>query len=332
MGGSVSCLVTGGAGFIGSHVVHELVRHGHAVRVVDDLSTGERANLRAVAGAVDLVVADVRDPDTCLQVVRDIEIVFHLAALPSVTRSFSDPWKTHDVNVSGTMQLLEASRTAGVRRVVYSSSSSVYGDTAVLPKVETVEPVPRSPYAASKLAGEQYVLALARAGVLEGVALRYFNVFGPRQSPDSPYAAVVPLFLRAALEGGVATVYGDGLQTRDFTYVANVVAANLLAATQPAATVSGHACNVGAGDRVSLRRLLELIEEVTGRTVRWQAVAARVGDVRDSQAGLNRAREVLGYEPRVSLTQGLQATWDWFSTRPVADAPSRSRLASAGAR
>ncbi len=173
------------------------------------------------------------------------------------------------------MHLLEACRAAGVRRVVYSSSSSVYGDTAVLPKLEAFEPLPRSPYAVSKLAGEQYVLALARAGILEGVALRYFNVFGPRQSPDSPYAAVIPLFLRAALEGSAATVYGDGTQTRDFTYVANVVAANVLAAMRPGDKVSGHVCNVAAGDRISVRQLLELIEEGTGRPVRWCAAAAR---------------------------------------------------------
>lgn len=330
MAESVSCLVTGGAGFIGSHLVHELVRRGHPVRVVDDLSTGDRANLEGVAGAVDLVVADLRDPDTSPRVVRDIEIVFHVAALPSVPRSFEDPWRTHDVNVNGTMHLLEACRAARVRRVVYSSSSSAYGDTAVLPKVEAVEPLPRSPYAASKLAAEHYVLALARAGILEGVALRYFNVFGPRQSPDSPYAAVIPLFLRAALEGTVATVYGDGLQTRDFTYVANVVAANLLAATRPADAASGHACNVGAGDRVSLRRLLELIEEVTGRPVRWQAATARAGDVRDSQACLDRAREVLAYEPCVNLADGLRATWEWFSARAAADGAVRT-LAPVGA-
>jgi len=317
MDGSTACLVTGGAGFIGSHLVHELVRRGHAVRVVDDLSTGNRANLDRVASYVDLIVADLRDPEVCARAVRDIEVVFHVAALPSVPRSFADPWLSHDVNVNATMHLLGACTAAGVRRVVYSSSSSVYGDTAVLPKLEAVEPLPRSPYAVSKLAGEQYLLALARAGVIEGVALRYFNVFGPRQSPDSPYAAVIPLFLRAALDGTVATVYGDGRQTRDFTYVANVVEANLLAAQGPAAVASGHACNVGAGDRVSLIELLELIGEVTGRPVRWQTVPPRAGDVRDSQADLERARTVLAYQPCVSLAEGLRATWEWFNPRPT---------------
>jgi len=340
--GAAACLVTGGAGFIGSHLVHELVRRGHAVRVVDDLSTGDRANLDRVAADVDFIVADLRDPDVCARAVRGIEVVFHVAALPSVPRSFSDPWKSHDVNVNATMHLLGACTAAGVRRVVYSSSSSVYGDTAVLPKGEAVEPLPRSPYAVSKLAGEQYLLALARAGVLEGVALRYFNVFGPRQSPDSPYAAVVPLFLRAALEATVATVYGDGEQTRDFTYVANVVAANVLAAQGPADVVSGWTCNVGAGDRVSLLELLELVGQVTGRPVRWQHVPARAGDVRDSQADLTRARSVLGYEPCVTLEEGLRATWEWFHPHaalpheparqpgPSVRAPTRATPVAAG--
>ncbi len=329
MSGSVSCLVTGGAGFIGSHLVHELLRSGLRVRVVDDLSTGDLANLDSVSRDVEVVVADLRDPDTCRRVVHEIEVVFHVAALPSVPRSFADPWRTHDVNVNGTMHLLEACRAAGVRRVVYSSSSSVYGDTAVLPKLEACEPLPRSPYAVSKLAGEQYVLALARASILEGVALRYFNVFGPRQSPDSPYSAVIPLFLRAALEGTAATVYGDGMQTRDFTYVANVVAANVLAATRPSDLVSGHVCNVASGDRLSLRQLLALIEEVTGRPVRWRAAAARVGDVRHSEAGLDRARQLLGYEPCVSLRDGLRATWDWFNTRAASGVAAQG-LAFAG--
>jgi UDP-glucose 4-epimerase len=216
-----------------------------------------------------------------------------------------------------------------VRRVVYSSSSSVYGDTPVLPKVETLEPLPRSPYATSKLAGEQYVLALARAGVLEGVALRYFNVFGPRQSPDSAYAAVVPLLFQAARDGSTVTIYGDGLQTRDFTYVSNVVSANLLAATRPAAVASGQVCNVGAGSRISLLRLIELIKEVTGRPIHWEGSAPRAGDVRDSQAGLDRARKVLSYEPRIGVVEGLQATWQWFKTRAPSHV-SKERLASVG--
>src|SRR5213593_887989 len=319
------CLVTGGAGFIGSHLVERLIALGHHVRVVDNLSTGDEANLAGSLSEIEFFQGDLCEPEVCRRATAGINVVFHVAALPSVPRSLMDPWASHAANVNATMRLLEACLEARVARIVYSSSSSVYGDTPVLPKVESAEPLPRSPYAAAKLAGEQYVLAFARAGVIEGVALRYFNVFGPRQSPDSPYAAVIPLFLRAALDGTVATVYGDGRQTRDFTYVANVVEANLLAAQRPAAVASGHACNVGAGDRVSLIELLELIGEVTGRPVRWQTVPPRAGDVRDSQADLERARTVLAYQPCVSLAEGLRATWEWFNPRstPVRATPVR---------
>src|SRR5206468_112444 len=206
----------------------------------------------------------------------------------------------HAANVNATMRLVQACLAAGVRRIIYSSSSSVYGDTPVLPKTETVEPLPRSPYAASKLAGEQYVLAFARAGTVEGVALRYFNVFGPRQDPNSPYAAVIPAFLSAAHEGRPVSVFGDGQQTRDFTYVANVVEANILAAQAPAAAASGTVANVGAGQRTSLLALMDLIREVTGRSLLCTSRPPRPGDVRDSLAGLERAERVLGYRPSVT--------------------------------
>jgi nucleoside-diphosphate-sugar epimerase len=308
---STPCLVTGGAGFIGSHLARRLGAEGHAVRVLDNLSTGSRANLDGASG-VELVEGDIRDADTCRRAIRDIAVVFHVAALPSVPRSIADPWASHDHNVNGTMRVLEAARAAGVRRVVYSSSSSVYGDTPTLPKVESMEPLCRSPYATAKLAGEQYVLAYARAGMLEGVALRYFNVFGPRQSPASAYAAVIPAFLQAALAGTVAEVHGDGEQTRDFTYVDNVVDANLRAAFGPAESVNGWATNIGAGSRTSLNGLLELVEQVTGRTVAREHRPPRAGDVRDSQASLDRAKRVLGYEPIVDLREGLRRTWEWF--------------------
>src|SRR3989441_9716966 len=233
------CLVTGGAGFIGSHLVERLVALGHAVRVVDNLSTGDEANLAGVENDIEFLRGDLCEVEICRRAVAGIEVVFHVAALPSVPRSLKDPWASHAANVNATMRLLEACRAAQVRRIVYSSSSSVYGDTTVLPKTESVEPLPRSPYAASKLAGEQYVLAFARAGLIEGVALRYFNVFGPRQDPHSAYAAVIPAFLLAAAEGEQPIVFGDGQQTRDFTYVANVVEANLLAAEASAATTNG---------------------------------------------------------------------------------------------
>jgi UDP-glucose 4-epimerase len=281
------------------------------VRVVDNLSTGSLRNLDWARGRIQFIEGDLTDPSVCEAVTRGIEVVFHLAALPSVPRSMQDPWASHDHNVNATLRLLLAGRDAGVRRVVFSSSSSVYGNTPVLPKVEATEPLPRSPYATAKLAGEQYVLAFARAGVIEGVALRYFNVFGPRQDPQSAYAAVIPVFLAAARDGRSAPVHGDGGQTRDFTYVENVVQANLLAATLPAERVSGW--TVGAGVRTSLRQLVRLVEEVTGRTVGIEQLPERAGDVRDSLAGLERAREVLGYEPRVSLVEGLERTWRWLA-------------------
>ena len=311
-------LVTGGAGFIGSHLASRLVEAGRPVRVVDNLSTGSRVNLAHLDGGVEFIEGDLADERTAARAVDGVEVVFHVAALPSVPRSLADPWGSHDANVNATLLLLQASHAAGVRRVVYSSSSSVYGDTATLPKVEDAEPLPRSPYAASKLAAEQYVLAYARAGLVEGVALRYFNVFGPRQSPDSPYAAAVPLFLRAAMTGQPATVFGDGAQTRDFTYVANVVEANLLAAAAPAERASGYAINVGAGERTSITDLLAMIERVTGRRVARTNRPPRGGDVRDSLAGLQRAAERLGYGPRVRLADGLRLTWEWFAARESA--------------
>jgi UDP-N-acetylglucosamine/UDP-N-acetyl-alpha-D-glucosaminouronate 4-epimerase len=313
-------LVTGGAGFIGSHLVERLLTLGHRVRVVDNLSTGNAENLTAVLGEIEFLRGDLRDEDVCRQAVRGAELVFHVAALPSVPRSLEDPWTSHDCNVNATVRLLIASAEARVRRIVYSSSSSAYGDTAVLPKVEAAEPLPRSPYAAAKLAGEQYVLAFARAGQAEGVALRYFNVFGPRQEPNSPYAAVIPAFLSAAFEGRPAVVCGDGQQTRDFTYVANVVEANVLAAAAPARVANGTVVNVGAGQRTSLLRLLELIRGVTGQGLACTYQPRRSGDVRDSMAGLERAQQVIGYHPCVSLEEGLRRTWEWFvdAHRPAA--------------
>ena len=310
----VRCLVTGGAGFIGSHIAHRLVAMGHAVRVVDNLSTGRRENLADIDREIEFLHGDLCEPAVCRRAVEGIDVVFHLAALGSVPRSIADSWGSHDANVNATIRLLEAARHGGVRRVVYSSSSSVYGDTPTLPKVESMEPLPRSPYAASKLSGEQYTLAYSRGGLVEGVALRYFNVFGPRQDPRGPYAAVIPLFLRAALTGAPALLFGDGSQTRDFTYVDNVVQANLLAGFGPKARVDGQVVNVGAGDRTSLRELVALVARVTGRDIAIELRPPRAGDVRDSLAGLDRTRAVLGYVPSVSLEEGLRRTWTWMST------------------
>jgi UDP-glucose 4-epimerase len=236
---SLRTLVTGGAGFIGCNLARHLLATGHAVRVVDNLSTGFRRNLTEIEGAIDFVEGDLRDPGVCERVTRDIDVIFHVAALPSVPRSMVDPVGCHENNVTATLNLLEGARKAGVRRIVYSASSSAYGDTPTLPKVETMEPLPRSPYAAAKLAGEMYTLAYARAGLIEGVALRYFNVFGPRQDPNGPYAAVVPALFSAAVRGVPMGLFGDGEQTRDFTFVENVVVANVLAATLPAERVNG---------------------------------------------------------------------------------------------
>jgi UDP-glucose 4-epimerase len=303
--------VTGGAGFIGSHIVRRLLDDGHHVTVLDNLSTGFRENLAEVMDRITFIEGDIRSAADCDRASDGVDTVFHVAALPSVPRSIKDPVACNDHNVNGTVQVLEAARRAGARRVVYSSSSSVYGDTDVLPKIETMEPLCRSPYAAAKLAGEQYVLAYARAGLIEGVALRYFNVFGPRQSPTSAYAAVIPLFLDAARTGGTATVFGDGEQTRDFTYIENVVNANLLAAFAPA-KANGAVANAGAGSRMSLNALLSLVEKVTGRPVRRTYGPPREGDVRDSQASLERAGALLGYRPSVTVEEGLRKTWRWF--------------------
>ncbi len=303
------CLVTGAAGFIGSHLAQRLVALGHDVRAVDNLSTGDVANLAGLDGEIEFLRGDLCEFDVCRHAVTGIEVVFHVAALPSVPRSLKDPWASHAANVNATMRLVQACLAAGVRRIIYSSSSSVYGDTPILPKTEAVEPLPRSPYAASKLAGEQYVLAFARAGTVEGVALRYFNVFGPRQSPRSTYAAVIPNFLQAALDERPAVLYGDGQQTRDFTYVDNVVDANILAALAPARVVSGWPINVGAGTRTSLLGLIGMIGTVTGRELSYVREPPRSGDVRDSLASLERATRLLGYQPRMSLEEGLQRTW-----------------------
>lgn len=309
---SRSYLVTGGAGFIGSHVARRLVTEGGTVRVVDNLSTGFHDNLADIDTAIEFVEGDLRDPEVCRRVTSGVDTVFHLAALPSVPRSMADPWASFDHNVTATARLLIACRDHGVRRMVYSSSSSIYGDTPVLPKVETSEPLPRSPYAAAKLSAEQHVLAFARAQLVEGIALRYFNVFGPWQRPGSAYSAVIPEFLNAALAGEPVRVHGDGTQTRDFTYIDNVVQANLLAATLPAERVSGWSVNVGAGERTSVLQLIELMEEVTKRPISVVHQDSRPGDVRDSLASLERATELLGYTVEIPLKEGLRQTWPWI--------------------
>jgi UDP-glucose 4-epimerase len=301
-----SALVTGGAGFIGSHLVDALLAEGWRVRVLDDLSSGREANLADALPRIDFVRGDLRDPATRERCLAGVDVVFHQGAVPSVPRSVAEPLRTHDVNSNGTLGVLEAARHAGVRRVVYAASSSAYGDTVELPKTESMPANPRSPYALQKWTGEAYCRLYADLYGLETVALRYFNVFGPRQDPKSEYAAVVPRFAVACLRGEPAVIYGDGRQTRDFTYVADAVRANLLAAESPKA--SGSVLNVAGGKRVSLLELLEAIAGICGTTIPPRHEPGRAGDVRDSLADLTRARDLLGYEPQVSLGEGLART------------------------
>jgi len=318
-------LVTGAAGFIGAAVAEMLLARGDRVIGIDVCNdyypvtlkkdriarvrasaTGSNFNFRAIDFSDS--VALERDLADCA-----FDSVVHLGAQPGVRYSLDHPHAYAQANLVGHLNILELARHRQVRHLVYASSSSVYGDTPVLPKVETMEPLCRSPYAAAKLAGEQYVLAFARSGLIEGVALRYFNVFGARQSPKSAYAAVIPAFFDAALRAGTAEIHGDGEQTRDFTFVANVVEANQLAAFGPADQVSGWAVNCGAGARTSLNQLLALVERVTGRPVARRHAPPRPGDVRDSLASLERAGQVLGYRPLVGLEDGLRRTWEWFT-------------------
>jgi len=309
-------LVTGGAGFIGSHLVEALVGAEHDVVVLDDLSTGHRRNLDGVKGRITLVEGDIRDLSTVQGVMDGTEVILHQAALPSVPRSIRDPAATNDVNVMGTLNVLVAARDAGVRRVVYASSSSVYGDAPILPKHEHMRPEPLSPYAVSKLAAELYCAAFFRVYGLETVALRYFNVFGPRQDPHSQYSAVIPRFIAAYMNGDVPTVNGDGEQTRGFTYVENVVSANLLAAKSEA--VSGGAVfNVSVDERMSVNELDERLRKLIGVDggVTPRHGPERPGDVRHSFADIGRAREALGYEVVVSTEEGLRQTVEWYRQR-----------------
>ncbi len=301
-------LVTGGGGFIGSHVVDELLRRGHEVKVLDNFSTGRRQNVAHVVDDVELVEGDVRSYERATTAVKGVDAVVHLAALPSVPRSVQDPLTTTEVNVTGTLNVLLASRDCGVRRVVLASSSSVYGANNFLPKHEELIPQPISPYAVSKLAAEQFAMAFNAVYGLETVALRYFNVFGPRQDPNSQYSGVVALFLRLATEGGQPTVCGDGTQTRDFTYVSNVVDATLLAATAPKA--SGSVLNIGCGASYSVLDLIAAVEKATGRPMEPRFAPDRPGDVKHSFANIDRARARIGYEPRVAFAEGVRRTYE----------------------
>jgi UDP-glucose 4-epimerase len=304
-------LVTGGAGFIGGHLARALVARGDEVRILDDLSSGKPGNLDGIADSVELRVGSILDGDALDRALAGIELVFHQAAIPSVPRSLAAPVPSHQANATGTLLLLEAARRHGVRRVLYAGSSSAYGDTPTLPKVETMPTSPLSPYAVSKLAGEQYCRVYARAFGLETVVLRYFNVFGPRQDPTSQYAAVIPRFVTAALAGAPLTIYGDGSQARDFCFVDNVVEANLRAADVPAA--SGGVFNVACGEMTDLDQVVRLIGESLGRRLEPRYEPARVGDVKSSLADIAQARAVLGYTAAVPFREGLARTIAWFA-------------------
>lgn len=305
-------VVTGGAGFIGSHIAEALLAEGIPVRVVDNFATGRRENLEVLGGRAEFVEGDLADFDVARRAVAGAEVVFHQAAIPSVPRSVREPLESHSSGPTVTLNVLEAARRAGARRVVFAASSSAYGDTDELPKHEAMLPRPLSPYAAGKLAGEHYVRVYAQTMGLDAISLRYFNIFGPRQDPSSPYSGVISLFATAMQQGRRPTLFGDGSQTRDFTYVANAVHANLLAMRRPR-PLGGEAVNVGTGRRISLRDLVAAINRTLGTDLVPEFQPPRPGDVRDSQASLDRARDLLGYAPIVDFEDGLRRTLASFA-------------------
>jgi len=303
-----SYLVTGGAGFIGSHLAEELLRRGHRVRVVDSLITGKRANLAAIPAA-EFVEGDLADADVAAKATAGMDYVLHQAAIPSVPRSVDDPATTNRANITATLNILVAARAAGVKRLVYAGSSAAYGDTPTLPKHEEMPTRPLSPYALQKLVGEQYCQMFTQLYRFPTVTTRYFNVFGPRQDPGSPYSGVISLFATAVLAGQTPIIHGDGEQTRDFTYIANVVDGVLRACEAP--NVAGEVINVATGQRTSLNELLRVLNRLVNVNVRPIYKETRAGDVRDSQADISKAKALLGYEPTVSLEDGLRHTLDW---------------------
>ncbi|HEY1649664.1 MAG TPA: SDR family oxidoreductase [Terracidiphilus sp.] len=306
-------LVTGAAGFIGRSIASTLLARGETVRGIDSFITGKRTNLAGLE-AMEFLEGDLRDPAVCAKGCSGVEVIFHEAALASVPRSVADPLATNECCVNATLNLLVAARDAGVRRVIYAGSSSAYGDTPVLPKHEGMLPNPMSPYAVAKLAGEHYMRAFTRVYGLETVVLRYFNVFGPFQDPTSHYSGVLAIFCRMMLAGQQPTIYGDGEQSRDFTYIDNVVHGNLLAAAAPAEKVSGRMMNLATSARITLNKTFEILRELTGYTGEPAYAPSRAGDIRDSLADIHLAGELLGYQPQVEFREGLRRTVDWYRT------------------
>jgi nucleoside-diphosphate-sugar epimerase len=305
-------LVTGGAGFIGSNTVDELVRRGHSVVVLDDLSSGKEDNLAEIRNKITFIKGSITDIEVVRKAMHEAEYVLHLAARTSVPRSVKDPIETNKINIDGTLNVLVAAKELKVKRVVFAASSSAYGETPTLPKIETMQPQPISPYGVTKYVGELYGQTFGRCYGLENVALRYFNIFGPRQDPSSPYSGVLAKFCTAFLEDTPALVFGDGEQTRDFTFVENAVQANALACEAP--NVSGKVFNVGTGGRTSLNAVLRALEKITGKTLGVKYDPPRDGDIRDSQADISQAKEFLGYDPQVAFEEGLTRTFDWYRT------------------
>src|SRR5947207_3230375 len=305
-------VVTGGAGFIGSNTVDELVRRGESVVVLDDLSAGKEENLAEVRNKISFIKGSINDLEAVRRAMQEADYVLHLAARTSVPRSVKDPIETNKVNIEGTLNVLVAARDAKVKRVVIAASSSVYGETPTLPKVESMQPQPISPYGVTKYVGELYGQTFGRCYGLENVSLRYFNIFGPRQDPSSPYSGVLAKFCTAFLEDTKPMVFGDGEQTRDFTYVENAVQANLLACEAPNA--SGKVFNVGVGERISLNEVLRELGKITGKRLAAKYEPPRDGDIRDSEADVSRARECLEYNPQVSFEEGLARTFEWYRT------------------
>jgi UDP-glucose 4-epimerase len=303
-------LVTGGAGFIGSNIVDELLRRSHEVTVLDDFSSGKEENLAAAKNKIRLVRASITDLDATREASRGADCVLHLAARTSVPRSVEDPIETNRVNIDGTLNVLVAARDAKARRVVFAASSSAYGETPTLPKIETMPPEPISPYGVTKFVGELYAQVFGRVYGLENVSLRYFNVFGPRQDPSSQYSGVLSRFMLAVLQNAQPVVFGDGEQSRDFTYIDNVVDASLRACE--ARDASGKVFNVGTGARITLNQVLQLLAKICGKTVRAKYDPPRSGDIRESQADISLSRKILGYEPRVNFEEGLRRTWEWY--------------------